>query len=400
MKKRFLTLCSVVLLTAGSQTVLAAPQTMPDGTVFDAEYYAEAYPDVAAVLGTDAAVLYQHYVNHGKQEGRSPYAADVAADMVQTVTQPAVIKDEEGVTYVIREVDKDVDLPTGGMTKRKVPTKFYLLGADTEYVRSQGGSGSKIDPVTGEWYSSFNWDRDLEGIPAVKRTDFADGLLDLDGNGIDDRDPINSMGFVDLNYDGVDDRQQVKNIGYRRYYKTGELVNVGYDEVTDAQAIDWSSFQQSASFASTGYKSLSYLCPHGVVCSMENPIQVFSEKSDRTLHEFYKEFGNAFYDVLCPTCNAQALSYYSAEQEKVAWEENLKNAKMLLETAGYKPGVTEVFESGKTMTNQGDDIMVDQNGECWEVNQYLYQNGQPYKVSLRKMSNSGGIVLFMSIPFK
>lgn len=388
MKKRFLTLCSVVLLTAGSQTVLAAPQTMPDGTVFDAEYYAEAYPDVAAVLGTDAAVLYQHYVNHGKQEGRLPYAADVTADTVQTVTQPAVIKDEEGVTYVIREVDKQVYLPTSGWTKRKVPTKFYLLGADTEYVRSQGG------------YTNHAWDSALEGIPAVKRTDFADGLLDLDGNGIDDRDPINSMGFVDLNYDGVDDRQQVKNMGYRRYYKTGELVNVGYDEVTDAQAIDWSSFQQSASFASTGYKSLSYLCPHGVVCSMENPIQVFSEKSDRTLHEFYKEFGNAFYDVLCPTCNAQALSYFSAEQEKVAWEENLKNAKMLLETAGYKPGVTEVFESGKTMTNQGDDIMVDQNGECWEVNQYLYQNGQPYKVSLRKMSNSGGIVLFMSIPFK
>ena len=35
-----------------SLTVFAAPETMPDGTVFDAEYYAQTYPDVANAVGT------------------------------------------------------------------------------------------------------------------------------------------------------------------------------------------------------------------------------------------------------------------------------------------------------------------------------------------------------------
>jgi hypothetical protein len=52
----------------------AAPQTMPDGTIFDAEYYAANNPDVVAVMGTDAANLYAHYVFFGKNEGRLPYA--------------------------------------------------------------------------------------------------------------------------------------------------------------------------------------------------------------------------------------------------------------------------------------------------------------------------------------
>lgn len=52
----------------------AAPKTMADGTVFDAEFYAATYSDVVAVLGTDEAILYQHYVTNGKAEGRMPCA--------------------------------------------------------------------------------------------------------------------------------------------------------------------------------------------------------------------------------------------------------------------------------------------------------------------------------------
>lgn len=36
-----------------SLTVYAQPKTMPDGTVFDAEFYAETYPDVKAAFGKD-----------------------------------------------------------------------------------------------------------------------------------------------------------------------------------------------------------------------------------------------------------------------------------------------------------------------------------------------------------
>ena len=55
----------------------AAPQTMSDGTVFDAAYYAQANPDVVAVYGTKTKALYRHYTEYGRSEGRA--ATDPAA---------------------------------------------------------------------------------------------------------------------------------------------------------------------------------------------------------------------------------------------------------------------------------------------------------------------------------
>jgi len=53
---------------------MAAPKTMADGTVFDAQYYAASNPDVVAVFGTSEAMLYYHYSLCGKLEGRLPAA--------------------------------------------------------------------------------------------------------------------------------------------------------------------------------------------------------------------------------------------------------------------------------------------------------------------------------------
>lgn len=54
----------------------AAPKTMPDGTVFDAEFYANTYPDVKEAFGTDEKSLYNHYITYGKAEGRKAFADD------------------------------------------------------------------------------------------------------------------------------------------------------------------------------------------------------------------------------------------------------------------------------------------------------------------------------------
>ena len=54
-------------------TANATPVLYPDGTIFDAEYYAANNPDVVAVMGNSAQALYQHYVLCGKIEGRLPY---------------------------------------------------------------------------------------------------------------------------------------------------------------------------------------------------------------------------------------------------------------------------------------------------------------------------------------
>lgn len=45
------------------------------GPVFDAAFYAAANPDVAALYGTDEALLLQHFLTAGMQEGRQGNAA-------------------------------------------------------------------------------------------------------------------------------------------------------------------------------------------------------------------------------------------------------------------------------------------------------------------------------------
>lgn len=82
MKKKLsiVTLLTIVMTMCFGMTAFASPKTMPDGTVFDAEYYAKTYPDVASAIGTDENALYQHYATVGKAEGRHPVAP------VQTTT--------------------------------------------------------------------------------------------------------------------------------------------------------------------------------------------------------------------------------------------------------------------------------------------------------------------------
>ncbi len=47
---------------------------MADGTLFDADYYRNANPDVVAVFGSSDAAMYQHYKEYGQKEGRPAYS--------------------------------------------------------------------------------------------------------------------------------------------------------------------------------------------------------------------------------------------------------------------------------------------------------------------------------------
>lgn len=77
--KRLISRIAAILLAAGMTLsglpVYANPVVMPDGGVFDSEFYADTYPDVTTALGTDAEALYQHYETFGLTEGRRPYAS-------------------------------------------------------------------------------------------------------------------------------------------------------------------------------------------------------------------------------------------------------------------------------------------------------------------------------------
>ena len=74
---------ATAMLFGTTLTSEAAPKTMPDGQIFDAQFYAQNYPDVVAVLGNNESMLYSHYVNMGKVEGRLPYSGAQGAANAQ-----------------------------------------------------------------------------------------------------------------------------------------------------------------------------------------------------------------------------------------------------------------------------------------------------------------------------
>ena len=69
---------SIIVILIMAPLLMAMPanamvKNMPDGGRFDARYYAERYPDVAGVYGSDEDSLYAHYLMYGMAEGRLPY---------------------------------------------------------------------------------------------------------------------------------------------------------------------------------------------------------------------------------------------------------------------------------------------------------------------------------------
>ena len=117
MKKIFFVATLAVLLCSCSLPVNAAPEYMADGAVFDAEWYREQNPDIAATWPEEvpAEVLYQHYVTFGKNEGRTPYnaagfdpanvlpykgsTAEAPDNVVQTNMTPAVSFNQDRQDY-------------------------------------------------------------------------------------------------------------------------------------------------------------------------------------------------------------------------------------------------------------------------------------------------------------
>ena len=149
MKKKAIAAVLMMSMIAGSSlTVCAAPETMADGTVFDAEYYAQTYPDVAAALGTDTNALYQHYVTFGKAEGRLAYNGEEPLPIVttQTADQPRII----GIQGVVGET---YQLPTLVTFEYNIPDKVIVGTIDTAPNEECFNNDLKrLEPVTTEGY--------------------------------------------------------------------------------------------------------------------------------------------------------------------------------------------------------------------------------------------------------
>ncbi len=147
--KKFLLVTASILVLGNNMTTFAAPEIMADGTLFDAEYYAQANPDAATVYGTDKNALFQHYTMFGKSEGRTAcadttpqtpsgnsYQADWGLDEIASSyelvvgvddeescrEQPAIIISAEAVQA---SMDSIVEMERSNILKKQLSSPYY-----------------------------------------------------------------------------------------------------------------------------------------------------------------------------------------------------------------------------------------------------------------------------------
>ena len=188
--KRRLAMAATALSLVLSQglTVFAEPEVMPDGTVFDAEYYAQANPDVAAAFGTDTAALYQHYVKYGKAEGRLPVsptakAADDSSDSdAEENTFRATVDGTEMTFYLEKtNVASDgyelnfISFTQEGKEKYKL---YFRIPSKTEAGSYSNGKFyfdiyTSYNKDTGKWGNAYKAVYDGKGQPGVHKSKFS-----------------------------------------------------------------------------------------------------------------------------------------------------------------------------------------------------------------------------------
>lgn len=228
-----------VMTLSSAIPVFAAPKQMADGGVFDAEYYAQNNPDVVAVFGTDENLLYNHYVVCGKNEGRLPMAPNAVIVPSETpVSNVKIMPDGKKFDYVFyAQNNPDVVAIWGydeamlyahyknsGKAEGRIAYKGARVLSDptlgAELVRSYNQYSTGISKYRVEEYSNgiskhyaITTKSDVYYKYFLYRIDFSDGLIDEDGNGLDDRDPLNECGYTDLNYNAIIDGAPKKH-GY------------------------------------------------------------------------------------------------------------------------------------------------------------------------------------------
>ena len=101
--KKIISFILAVILTVGMcSSVMAAPKTMKNGDIFDAEVYAALYPDVVAAYGTNELNLYNHYRKYGKKEGRIPCLPGADQVMTQVLSQQNTVQLQAPVDTLLK----------------------------------------------------------------------------------------------------------------------------------------------------------------------------------------------------------------------------------------------------------------------------------------------------------
>lgn len=165
------------LFVEGTQ-VQAAPRLMEDGNLFDAEYYAAQYPDVAEALGTTEEALYFHYLTFGITEGRRGFSEDVnllAGQNLSAYTEDQLVQlivlsnvtpgmnEVEIATvlndYLVNNMEYDYSYSHHSTYDALAYGTGVCQGYANAYQRLMNAAGIQTDYVRGYGYSRGSWGR-------------------------------------------------------------------------------------------------------------------------------------------------------------------------------------------------------------------------------------------------
>ena len=179
MKKVLIIITSLVLTLGCSVCVYAAPKTMKNGDIFDAEVYAALYPDVVAVYGTSESKLYSHYQKYGKKEGRIAYIPAPTVPAATPVATPATVattEQQQVINSLLAYLKNPVQNPVTLSRSFFVDTSFSPVSADFEstIVSALRNAGYTLTPST----------KVVNGVRAWDGVIYSVTIYNIKGNGL------------------------------------------------------------------------------------------------------------------------------------------------------------------------------------------------------------------------
>ena len=179
MKKVLIIITSLVLTLGCSVCVYAAPKTMKNGDIFDAEVYAALYPDVVAVYGTSESKLYSHYQKYGKKEGRIAYIPAPTVPAATPVATPATVaatEQQQVINSLLAYLKNPVQDPVTLSRLFSVDTSFSPVSTDFEstIVSALRNAGYTLTPSI----------KVVNGVRAWDGVIYSVTIYNIKGNGL------------------------------------------------------------------------------------------------------------------------------------------------------------------------------------------------------------------------
>ena len=179
MKKVMMIIMSLILTLGCSVCVYAAPKTMENGDIFDAEVYAALYPDVVAVYGTSESKLYSHYLKYGKKEGRIAYIPTQITPATPPTATPATVatsEQQQVINSLLAYLKNPVQNPVTLSRAFFVNTSFSPVSADFESVL--------VSTLTNAGYTLTPSTKVINGVRAWDGVIYSVTAYNIKGNGL------------------------------------------------------------------------------------------------------------------------------------------------------------------------------------------------------------------------